>query len=306
MKNKFHCRQISLLLWPSQPGLPNLSFFFPFLQKSWFFAARKVQSIKMVSKRGLAILTDTLKMTRSLAAYFGMIWKHLTICEPDHVFIISFSEKDSVLKACCDLGTCCSQKGSVVKQRVRGSGLLTLPLSFPLGFFSQSLRCVFCVHVWGRWMGWKWQIVLVSGSLIKQKKHVLLFIYYLGSQGHPWVPSTQPLFPHHRIWLPGWCSLACVQRGSWVSLAIDKLWVAPSLQDPFSLVHLWPSHWLVFSPFGCFFLHLFFMKTLCVSDRPLTTTNNNKKEDKANEFFVWISCDSVSYIWELLMAKAGL
>lgn len=305
MKNKFHCRQISLLLWPSH--LASLIFlFFPFLQKLWFFAARTVQSIKMVSKRGLAILIDTLKMTRSLAAYFGMIWKHLTICEPDHVFIISFSEKDSVLKACCDLGTCCSQKGSVGKERVRGSGLLTLPLSFLLGFFSQSLRCVFCVRVWGRWTGWKWQIVLVSGSLIKQKKHVLLFIYYLGSQGHPWVPSTQPLFPHHRIWLPGWCSLACVQRGSWVSLAIDKLWVAPSLQDPFSLVHLWPSHWLVFSPFGCFFLHLFFMKTLCVSDRPLTTTNNKKKEDKANEFFVWISYDSVSYILEFLMAKAGL
>ena len=103
---------------------------------------------KMVSKRGLAILIDTWKTTRSLAAYFGMIWKHLTVCEPDHVFIISFSEKDSVLKACCDLGTRRTQKGSVAKGRVRGSGLLTLLLSFSLGFFSQSLQCVF-VYMYG-------------------------------------------------------------------------------------------------------------------------------------------------------------
>ena len=70
----------------------------------------------MVSGEGLAILRHTLKATRNLATYFGTIWSHLSVSIPDHVFIISFSKKDSILKACRDLETYPIQRGSVAKE----------------------------------------------------------------------------------------------------------------------------------------------------------------------------------------------
>ena len=183
---------------------------------------------------------------------------------PNHVFIISSSKKDSILKARCELWTCRTQRGPVAEEMYRGLfWLLSLP--FLLGLSSsqasQIVSCL-CVPVCE-----KWQIVWVSGSVVEQKKHSLFLIYYLDSQGHLPMTSTQPLFPQSGVWLSGRSSHARRQRGCWVSLANDKLGAATPLWEPFSLAHLWHSHWMFFSPFGGFFLpSSFLIKTSCVSD----------------------------------------
>jgi hypothetical protein len=138
--------------------------------------------------------------------------------------------------------------------------LLSCLLSSSL-FSSQCLRwmCVVCG---------KWKIVWASGSVMERETHFLLLIYFLASLDHHWMTSAQPPFLQSSIWLSGWSSCLCAEA-QLVSLADDKLCVAASLQEPFPSAHLWPSHWKVSSPLGSFFLHPFFMKTLCVSDHPL-------------------------------------
>lgn len=143
-------------------------------------------------------------------------------------------------------------------------------LLFLLGLFpSQGLRCVFCVWVC---LCSKWQIVCVSGSVIEWKKHFLLLIYYLDSQGHHCMTSTLGLY------LPKAASGFLADPLAHVHAeAAGFLWLMTSSElHPLSRSHfLWLTFdpvigrvFFFFPPFGGFFLHPFFMKILCVSDHP--------------------------------------
>ena len=247
-------------------------------------------------------------MTRSLATYFGMIWKHLIVCEPDHVFIISFFEKDSVLKTCCDLGTRHTQKGSWWRKQWRVLVCWLCLSLFPLAS-SQKAFTVSFVYVYG--VGDVVSGLEVANCVDKWKHHQAKEtcppVHLLPGQPRPSLDPKHSASISPSQHLASWLMLpcTCAERqlgfpGDWWALSgslspgpiFVGLPLTPSLAGFLSI-------WTLLPP------SIFHEDFMCLWS-PLNNNNNKKKEDKANEFFMCISYDSVSYILELLMAKAGL